>query len=41
VLPDRITSATTDLPPSNGMIVATDAKTLTLIRGNSQSCATR
>ena len=32
MLPDRITYATTDAPPSNGMVVATDAKTLTQIR---------
>ncbi|WP_334553043.1 hypothetical protein [Micromonospora sp. CPCC 205714] len=32
VLPDRIASATTDVPPTNGMVVATDAKTLTQIR---------
>lgn len=31
-LPKRITSATTDAPPSNGMVVATDAKTLGQIR---------
>jgi hypothetical protein len=31
-LPDRITSATTTVPPSNGMVVATDAKTLNRIR---------
>ncbi|MFD2768470.1 hypothetical protein [Micromonospora eburnea] len=31
-LPDRFGSATTDAPPSNGMVVATDAKTLTQIR---------
>ncbi|WDZ86693.1 hypothetical protein [Micromonospora cathayae] len=31
-LPGRITSATTDAPPSNGMVVATDAKTLNRIR---------
>lgn len=32
VLPDSITSATTDVPPSNGMVAATDTKTLTQIR---------
>jgi Sigma-70 region 2 len=31
-LPDRITSVTTDVPPTNGMAVATDAETLTRIR---------
>jgi hypothetical protein len=31
-LPTRVTSATTDAPPSNGMVVATDAKTLNRIR---------
>lgn len=32
-LPARITSATSAAPPSNGMVVATDAKTLNQIRG--------
>ncbi|MGY4910366.1 hypothetical protein [Micromonospora aurantiaca (nom. illeg.)] len=32
VLPDRITNATTEAPPTNGMVVATDAKTLNQIR---------
>ena len=31
-LPDRITDALTDAPPSNGMVVASDAKTLGTIR---------
>jgi hypothetical protein len=31
-LPDRITSVTTDVPPTNGMAVATDAETLTRIQ---------
>lgn len=31
-LPKRVTSATTDAPPSNGMVVATDAKTVNRIR---------
>ncbi|MEU8235520.1 hypothetical protein AB0C12_38535 [Actinoplanes sp. NPDC048967] len=31
-LPARITSATTDAPPGNGMVVATDARTLNRIR---------
>lgn len=31
-LPDRITSALTDAPPSNGMVVARDARTLARIR---------
>ncbi|SDZ35083.1 hypothetical protein SAMN05444365_1119 [Micromonospora pattaloongensis] len=32
VLPDRIANATTNVPPTNGMVVATDAKTLNQIR---------
>ncbi|MGX1617679.1 hypothetical protein ACWIF8_27675 [Micromonospora chalcea] len=32
VLPDRIANATTEVPPTNGMVVATDAKTLSQIR---------
>lgn len=32
VLPDRIANATTDAPPTDGMVVATDAKTLDQIR---------
>jgi hypothetical protein len=32
MLPDRSTYATTDVPPSNGMVVVTDAKTLNRIR---------
>lgn len=31
-LPDRITSALTDVPPDNGMVVATDTATLAVIR---------
>jgi hypothetical protein len=31
-LPERITGALTDAPPSNGMVVATDANTLNQIR---------
>lgn len=31
-LPDRITSATTDVPPNNHMVVTTDARTLNQIR---------
>ena len=31
-MPDRITTVTTDVPPTNGMAVATDAKTPTRIR---------
>jgi hypothetical protein len=31
-LPDRVTDALTDAPPSNGMVVASDAKTLNRIR---------
>lgn len=32
VLPDHVTSATSEVPPSNGIVVATDAETLTRIR---------